>query len=200
MEDSAVFYHIHHAHRELQFAPGVYTNDFAHWINEMLGESALAEKLANINIKDFNDLTVLKNKIVETVENYLNTATEIRRSPAGKEFYFCKSISVIHKTKYEAFDLDEFCEMLTRVGLRSIFFHFFEARLRLGRRRNDFSNWIQGNFEDEELANQIEALDPYLYTIDELRDKIIALVKRRQATPLGKVAQWLSTKLKITQK
>lgn len=199
VEDSTLFYHIHHAYREHQFAPGAYSNDFAHWCNEELGESALAEKLANLNIKDFTKLTDLKKMIIEIVKGHLATATEIRKASPQHEFYFCKNIGIISPTKYEAWDLNEFCEMLKKVGLRSLFFHFFEARLKLGRRNNDFSNWIKNNFGEEEIANKIEGLDPYVYTLDELRDKIIALIKESSAFPWKKVVKWLSSKLKITQ-
>ncbi|MBU0686549.1 MAG: hypothetical protein KKB81_01665 [Candidatus Margulisbacteria bacterium] len=200
VEDSTIFYHIHHAYREHQFAPGAYSNDFAHWVGEELGESALAEKLANLSIKDVTSLSVLRSRIIEIVEEFLNNATEIRRAAPQHEFYFCKNIGFISKTKYQAWDLGEFCEMLKKVGLRSLFFHFFEARLRLNRRTNDFSDWIKADFNDAVLANKIEALDPYVYTLDELRDKIISLIKASQGFPWKKAVKWLSSKLKITQK
>jgi hypothetical protein len=116
---------------------------------------------------------------------------EIRRAPAGQEFYFCRNVGVIQKTKYVAWDLEEFCEKLKLVGLRSLFFHFFEARLRLQRKTNDFSNWIKFNFGDEKLAEKIEKLDPYLYTMDELRDQIIALICERKLSFWQRIRKWL---------
>jgi len=191
LDDSSIFYHVHHAFREHQFAPGLYTNDFAHWVGEELNENALAEKLANINIKDFTELAALRGRIVEIIETYLQANPDHSRLEAKHKFYFCRNVGIVQKTKYVAWDLDEFCDGLRRVGLRSLFFHFFEARLRLGKKSNDFSDWIIDNFQDERLARRIEALDPYSRTLDELRDEIIALIGGKNGDFLTKAFKWL---------
>jgi len=200
IDASSIFYHVHHAFREYQFAPGAYTNDFAHWVKDELGESRLAEKLANINIKEFTDLEQIRKRLIEIIFEYLNQATEIRRAQEGREFYFCRNIGVIMKTRYEAWDFDEFCRGLKKVGLRSLFFHFFEAPLRLGRRNNDFSQWIMGSFGMEKLAKEIEGLDPYLYTMDELRDRIVELVEDSKPSILRGIRKWTRSILKTMQK
>lgn len=200
IDSSSIFYHIHHAFREFQFAPGAYTNDFAHWVNSELGESRLAEKLANVNIKEYSDLEQLRRRLIEITFEYLEQATEIRRALEGHEFYFCRNIGIVMKTRYEAWTLEEFCGMLKKVGLRTLFFHFFEAPLRLGRRKNDFSEWIRHCFGKEQLATRIEALDPYLYSMDELRDKIIDLIHESQPSFLKGAKKWLSAALKTIRK
>lgn len=194
IDEPSIFYHIHHAFREHHFAPALYTNDFAHWVSEELGLDALAERLANINIKDFTELKSLREKIVSTIEEYLKTNPESGSFLPKHKFYFCKNIGVVQKTKYIAWDLEEFCENLRRVGLRSLFFHFFEARLRLGRKTNDFSDWIKFNFGDEQLAHRIEALDPYQYTMDELRNKIISLICGKKENVLQRIFKWLKSR------
>jgi len=191
IDESSVFYHVHHAFREHQFAPGVYTNDFAHWVEEETGEHVLAERLANINIKDYTELGALRDKIVEILDGYLNQNPAGGTIPAKHGFYFCRAIGIVLKTKYEAWDYDEFCAALKKVGLRSLFFHFFEARLRLAKQSNDFSNWIKDNYGDEVLAKKIEALDPYIYTMDQLRDQIIALVRKKREGLIGRIFKWL---------
>ena len=52
----------------------------------------------------------------------------------------------------------------------------FEARLRLGREQNDFSNWL-AYMGEKKTADQIASLDPYLYSLDELRRRIIILLR-----------------------
>lgn len=194
IEDSSIFYHVHHAFREHQFAPGHYINDFAHWVAEELNENALAERLANINIKDYTEIQSLRVKIVEIIENHLKNNPDNGDLAAKHKFYFCKNIGVIQKTKYAVWDLEEFCDVLRRVGLRSLFFHFFEARLRLGRKTNDFSDWIILNFKNDKLAHQIEALDPYLYTMDQLRDQIIGLICGKKDNFISKIIRWLKVR------
>jgi hypothetical protein len=191
LDDSSIFYHVHHAFREHQFAPGLYTNDFAHWVGEELNENALAEKLANINIKDFTELAALRGRIAEIIDAYLQANPDQGLLEAKHKFYFCRNVGVVQKTKYVAWDLEEFCDGLRRVGLRSLFFHFFEARLRLGKKSNDFSDWIINNFRDEKLARRIEALDPYSQTMDELRDEIIALIGGKPGDFFTRLFKWL---------
>lgn len=194
IDASSVFYHVHHAFREYQYAPGIYANDFAHWIDEEIGEDALVEKLSSINIKNFIDIKSLREKIVEIIKNYLTGNPDAGEIKGRHKFYFCKGIGITQKTKYEAWTLDEFCEDLKKVGLRSLFFHFFEARLRLNKKTNDFSDWIKSNFHDEALAQRIEALDPYQYTMDELRDKIIALISDKDKNIFNRIVRWLKLK------
>src|SRR3989339_1948771 len=86
IDDSAIFYHVHHAFRDHQFAPGLYTNDFAHSVGDELKENALAEKLANINIKDYPELNSLRNKIVEIIGSYLQANPENGQLAAKHKF------------------------------------------------------------------------------------------------------------------
>lgn len=185
IDESSIFYHVHHAFREYSFAPGQYSNDFARWIGEDLEERSLAERLASINVRDFTDLNSLRNKIIEVITDWLMQAIEIRKAPPGREFYFLRSIEIITPTPYEVRTLSEFAEALNKVGMRSLYFHFFDARLRLGHKTNDFSNWIRNSLDEPEIANKIEELDPYFMTMDELRDKIIEICMGKRPVKKG---------------
>jgi hypothetical protein len=180
IDGSSIFCHTHQAFREFNFAKGIFTNDFAYWAANAIQEEDLAERLASIDIRDFVDIRSLRERLVEIIEAYLGEKDEIRIAPRGKEFRFCKSISVVTLTPYEAWTLSDLKEALKRVGARSIFYHFFDARLRLGRPTNDFSNWIESSLEKPELAKKIEKLDPYLFTLDGLRQKIIELIEEEE--------------------
>ncbi|MFA5089168.1 MAG: DUF5752 family protein, partial [Candidatus Omnitrophota bacterium] len=57
--------------------------------------------------------------------------------------------------------------------------HVFEARLRLERGNNDFSNWIDYSLGDKELADQFTRLDPYTQTLEGLRKSLIQIVEDR---------------------
>ena len=183
IDPSSIFFHMHHAFREYSFAPGQYSNDFSRWVADDLEEATLAERLASINVRDFNSLEALRDKIVEIIENHLKQAVDIRLSPKGREFYFLRNIGIVTKTKHEAWTLEEFAKNLKKVGMRSLYYHFFDARLRLGRKTNDFSNWISDSLGNHELAEQIETLDPYFMTMDQLRDKIISLCLGKNEMP-----------------
>ncbi|MEA3493744.1 MAG: DUF5752 family protein [Candidatus Margulisiibacteriota bacterium] len=179
IDESSIFFHVHNAFREYSFAPGQYSNDFARWVAEDLKESTLAEKLSSVYALDFTDLNAIRDRFVEIMEDHLSTAVEIRKASPGREFHFLRSIAIVSKTPYQAKDLEEFSTMLKRVGMRSLYFHFFDARLRLGHKTNDFSIWIRNCLQNEKVADEIDALDPYLMTMDQLRDRIVDICQGR---------------------
>ena len=58
-----------------------------------------------------------------------------------------------------------------------IFYHFFEARWRLGVRNvDDFSYWIETNFGLPELVAAIRGIDIYFYSLKEIRDTLLGLI------------------------
>jgi len=116
-----------------------------------------------------------------THQQYLNdNGNRLRECPPGDEFHFCKSKSFIMHTGLIAHDLRDFIARLPHVTNTSTYYHFFESRLRLERPTNDFSMWLAGLGETE-LAEAIDRLDPYIMTLDELRQQIFALCSRRLA-------------------
>ncbi|VVB65234.1 Uncharacterised protein [uncultured archaeon] len=80
-------------------------------------------------------------------------------------------------TPYIAKDLKEFVEILHSISIHSLYFHMFEARMRLKAPENDFSAWFK-SIGEEDLAREVSKLNPYNLTLEGLRMKIIELVKR----------------------
>lgn len=175
IDSASIFYHVHHAFREYSFAAGEFSNDFARWVAEDLEEKTLAERFSAINIRDYVDLESLRQKLIEIVESHLSEATEIRKAAPGREFYFLRNIAIILPTPYEVYNIEEFIVALDKVGMRSLYYHFFDARLRLGHKTNDFSNWINKCLNEPEIAKKIESLDPYFMSMDQLKESIIAI-------------------------
>jgi hypothetical protein len=88
-------------------------------------------------------------------------------------------VSVTIPTSYVVHDLREFVEALRKISLGSLFFHVFDSRLRLGKGLNDFSIWMQDSLDETELAEEINRLDPYTYTLEGLRSALIQLIEKR---------------------
>ena len=174
----------HHTHRFLQqhlcLSPEP-PNDFAYWVAEVLGEDELGEQLASLDIVRFSGIESLRDKITSTVEEYLkNTPTaKLKFASEGQEFHFIKSLSFIMPTKYIAYDLKEFADIIKLITIDSIYFHIFESRLRLERGDNDFSNWIEFSTADKYLANKISRIDPYSYSLEGLREALIKMIEAR---------------------
>jgi uncharacterized protein DUF5752 len=171
---STIFFHTHHMYVSRHFETPVFTNDFALWAAEALQEDVLAEKLTAIDLLSFTSLRRLRDEIISVIEGEVGgNGRRVRVCPPGDEFHFCKSKSFVMPTHLVATDPQSFFRILPKVSNESIFFHFFEARIRLGRTTNDFSQWLRRAGEPE-LASAIDRLDPYNVTLDEFKDRIIA--------------------------
>jgi len=149
----------------------------------MLGERQLGEKLASIDTVQYPTIRDLRDKISETIDKYISANKRSRRRfvHEGDEFHFIKAVSFVLPTSYVARDLGEFVSILEKITVDSIYFHMFEARLRLENGRNDFSQWIESSFGDKETAKSISKLDPYTYTMENLRKKLMSIIKRKIA-------------------
>lgn len=178
---SCIYHHTHRFLQQHQHLSPEPPNDFAYWVTEVLGEDELGERLASIDVIQFTTIRSLREKIVATIEKYLNDnlLAKVRFSREGEEFHFIKSVSFVLPTNYVAYDLKGFIDILSRITIDSIYYHIFEARLRLEKNTNDFSNWIGTSIGDEKLAKEISKLDPYTFTLEGLRNKVIKIVKRR---------------------
>ena len=96
----------------------------------------------------------------------------------GSEFHFMKSVSVIFSVPYQAYDLREFVRALHQISLGSLYFHMFEAKLRLGRGQNDFSTWFDKSLGEPELAAEVAHIDPYSYTLEGLKLTLIQILEK----------------------
>jgi hypothetical protein len=184
---SCIYHHTHRFLQQHQYLSPEPPNDFAYWVAQALGEDELGERLASIDTIQYPTIRALRMKIISTIQDYLkhDSLAKQRFSDDEEEFHFMKSVSFILPTNYIAFDLGEFVEILKKVTLDSIYFHVFEARLRLERGTNDFSVWIESSLGDSVLARDIARLDPYTRTLDNLRKTLIQLVEKRIAQNNG---------------
>ena len=172
---SSVFFHTHQEYLAHNFQKSFYYNDFAVWVSQAIREEALAEKLAAIDLLAFTTIRELRDTIVKTIDDYRSgAAREPYECRPDEAFHFCRSKSFVLPTGIVAHDVPEFFDKLSHISHASLYFHFFEARLRLGRRTNDFSRWLKDRGRVD-LAAAIDNLNPYIRTLDELKRDIIAL-------------------------
>jgi len=178
---SSIYHHTHRFLQQHQYLSPEPPNDFAYWVTEVLGEDELGEKLASIDTIQYSTIRALREKIVSTIEEHLKNSTfaKLKFSRSEEEFHFMKSVSFVLPTGYSATDLKEFAYALQRITIDSIYFHIFEARLRLERGGNDFSNWIEHSLGNKELADEISHLDPYTQTLDNLRKTLILIIDKK---------------------
>jgi hypothetical protein len=171
--------HYHLMQYRLAIAPPEveYPNEFAHWAAFALQDSRLAEKLSAFDPFDYDDLEQVRGALIELLEEYLWDLRYIPWARPGFEFHLCEASIVVVRSQISARTLSEFREGLSKVGLDSFYFHFFEARWRLGNRDlDDFSRWIEESFGLPELVSAIRDIDVYFYSLQGARDAIISLI------------------------
>ena len=81
-------------------------------------------------------------------------------------------------TSFVAHNLREFAEGLRGVSVHSVHHHFIEARLRLKLMSNDFSQWLHEDLGLTEAARQLNRIDIYTVTLEDVREQIIRIVER----------------------
>jgi len=174
----------HHTHRFLQihqYLSPEPPNDFAYWTSTVLKEDELAERLASIDVVQSRSIRELREEIVKTIKDYLKNNPQAKRKFATPpyEFYFIKTASFVLPSSYTASTLEEFNEILKKINIGSVYFHIFEARMRLKKRTNDFSFWIEDSLNEKELSRKISLIDPYTHTMEDLRKEITMLIDER---------------------
>jgi len=170
---SSIFFHTHQQYLAHNFRRPVYYNDFAVWVSQALREEALAEKLAAIDLLAFTTMRSLRATIVETIDDYVAASSSpLPGCRPSEAFHFCRSKSFVLPTGIVADDVPDFFAKLPLITNASLYFHFFEARLRLGRQTSDFSRWLADRGRND-LAAAIDGLNPYIRTLDELKQDII---------------------------
>jgi hypothetical protein len=153
-----------------------YTNDFAHWAGESIEERALAEHLSNIDPYDFRDIEELRAELVKQVDEYLERFPEPRGAMPGDEFFFNETVTLVFPAGVRARNLAEFLMAIKYVDASCLYYHFHDARQRLGG-TDDFSRWFEESLGKSALAARVRAIDPFMHSLEGLRDHIAAAVE-----------------------
>jgi hypothetical protein len=177
---SSIYYHTHRFVQEHHYLSPQPPNDFAYWLNNILNVKALGEAFESVNIVEFGDLEEVRAKFVQILKRYLSGRKRVQRCPEGMEFHFMSCKTFVMPTRYVAQDLAEFVETVKKISVNSLYFHFFEARMRLGRDENDFSSWLKVLGLNDE-ASRLSSLDPYTMTLENLRKKIVEVLDNHAA-------------------
>ena len=176
-EDS-IFQHTFRTLQEHHFIRQGFSNDFAHWSLFACHEPALAEQLASVDVREFTAIEGLRGRMIEIIDGFLQSHPKSGTRPANEPFYFCASDLVVLPTKFAADTLPGFLDGINQVSIHSIHHHFIEARLRLRRMSNDFSNWLEQEVGLKQPADSIERIDIYTNTMEGVRLQIAHIVSQ----------------------
>jgi hypothetical protein len=177
---SSIYYHTHRFLLEHHYLAPEPSNDFAYWVGKILGMGRLGERLASIDIVSFDSIEGMRAAFVTVLTDEIGRMKRMHECQEGEEFHFMYCKTVVMPTPIHATNLSEFLEAIGHISINSLYFHFFEAPLRVGRGENDFGLWLQ-SIGEHELADQLRKLDPYTMNLEELRQRIIRLGRRKSA-------------------
>lgn len=155
-----------------------YTNDFAHWAGESLEERALAERLSNIDPYESIGVEDLRVKLIEVIDQYLAAFPEPRQAIPGDEFFFNETLTLVFPAGIAVKNLAEFLMAVKYVESGSLYFHFYEARMRTGR-GDDFSRWFEDVLGETDLARRVRSIDLFMHGIGRIREHIASLVEQK---------------------
>ncbi len=174
--DSSIYYHTHRFLQQHHYLSPEPPNDFAHWVSQILNDDVLGEKLSSVDIIQFASIGQLRERVITIFEEYLAGIHRDVECPPGEEFHFMASRTFVLPTPYRASTIREFREALARVTIGSLYFHIFDAKLRLQTGDNDFSRWFDSHGYHE-LAAELRRVDPYTHTLEGLRKRILVMTK-----------------------
>jgi hypothetical protein len=176
VSDECIF---HHTYR--YFAKGhtlEYTNDFAQWAGKSLEEGMLAEHLSLIDPYSFATVADLRGELLRVIDSYAATFPAPRMVMPGNEFYFMETVTFIFPARLRVQNLAEFLIALKYVDISSIYYHFYEARVRLGRQVDDFSKWVEEVLGAPRLAANIRAIDLFMHNLEGIRDLLSGIIEQ----------------------
>ncbi|HSA77923.1 MAG TPA: DUF5752 family protein, partial [Nitrospirota bacterium] len=154
-----------------------YTNDFSQWAGESLEESALAEHLSNIDPYAFPTVELLRSEILRTIDEYSGKFPEPREALTRDEFYFNEAVTLVFPAGVRAQNLAEFLMAIKYVDPSSLYYHFYDARVRLPGGSDDFSKWFRNDLGKADLAARIASIDPFMHNLEGIRERIAAAVE-----------------------
>lgn len=171
----SVYFHTHSYFLRHRFIERIYPNDFAEWVGEQVRDHILAERLSVVDPFDFKSLEALREELISILDDHLSGLVSVPRAGFGTPFYFSRSRILEVPTGLETRTLREFRDAISEVDASSIYFHVFEAHLRLQREENDFSAWIRNSLNLPSLADRIKELNPYLGSLERLRSSLLTM-------------------------
>ena len=165
-----------------------YTNGFAQWAAESLGEKALSEHLSNIDPYDFQTIENLRHELLKAIDSRLQAPPRPRDAMTGHEFFFSEAVTLVFPAHIRARNLAEFLIGIRYVDKSSIYYHFYETRIRRSGETDDFSRWFASSLTNEGLAKKITSIDPFMHTLEGVRNHIVETVEEEMKKTIEEIS------------
>ncbi len=178
VHQGCIYHHFWGNHLRPTFVDREYHNDFAVWIYHTLHDHILAERLSIIDPSDYKDLEDLRQVLLDIVEDRLDEKQSFYWSKKQESFHFVSSKIIIFSTPLQIANPADLLKIIPQMSTHSVFYHFIDAKRRSNEGWDDFSVWLN-SFGDEyhELIHRIQSIDPYFFSLQELRRQLLKEVQ-----------------------
>jgi Family of unknown function (DUF5752) len=159
-----------------------FPNDLARWCWDALGDRVLAEELGLVDPYQLDNLSAVRAALVNVIEERLWGSERSAPCLPGLELHLVGSRLIAFDTGDRFPTMTAFAEALPRMSLRSLYYHFHEARRRR-QGQDDVSDWLQGLGADPNLISRVKAIDFYFLNLQQLRVQFIDIFRTHVAEP-----------------
>jgi hypothetical protein len=176
VDKSSIYYHFWGSRLRPRFDDPEFNNDFAAWSRHALHDWVLSERLAVIDPTDTEDMEMLRQELIEVIEERLDETEVVSWSHRDQQFHFLTSQIVVFDTHQRLQEPGDLVAAMPIMSRSSVFYHFIDARRRHAEGWDDFRAWLTGRHEDHnELCQQLADIDPFFSTLLELRNQLADL-------------------------
>ncbi|MFA6916909.1 MAG: DUF5752 family protein [Parachlamydiales bacterium] len=173
VEEGCLYHHFWGDRMNTQFVHTQHHNDFASWVYHRLHDQILAEKLSIIDPTEFENLELLRQELLETIEQRLDNYEIVLWTRKEDQFHFVGSTIVVFDSSLEIKTPEELVKIIPQLSPNSIFYHFIDSRLRTAEKTDDFTLWLrQFGTKYEGLIEEIQVIDPYFLSLTQLKDEL----------------------------
>lgn len=173
IDGDSIYYHFWGGLMQPRFEEREFNNDFAGWAAHALNDMPLAERLAMVDPTEFGDIELLRQELMELVEQRMDENDAVQWTRGLAPFGFIRSQIVVFDTNRRLATPAELAEAVPGFSAGTIFYHFNDARRRNPAHVDDFRGWL-AECGDPCLAaiERLAAIDPFFQGLTELRQQI----------------------------
>lgn len=156
-----------------RFEEREYINDFASWARHSLSDPKLAEQLAVLDPVTFSNPEELRYHLLEYIDDRLEESEHLQWFRASSRFEFLRSQIVVFDTHTKVSEPHEMSDLIPKMSVGSVFYHFVDARRRAKDKADDFRHWLALFGETyQPLIDRLSNIDPYFTSLVELRCQV----------------------------
>jgi hypothetical protein len=160
-----------------------FPNDLARWCWDALGDNIIGEQLGLVDPYQHPDLETLRQELLTVIEDRLWGLDRVPWCKEGRELHLMESRLVTYDTGERISSLAVLAESIDRISLRSLYYHFHEARRRSAGKGDDFSTWLEQLGADPALVGRIRSIDFYFLNLNQLRRELGEVFRQYLSNP-----------------